>query len=36
VAEITRISGSHLDPDVVEAFIAEQTAFQNVALSIQD
>ena len=36
VAEITRISGSHLDPDVVDAFITEQSAFQEIALSMQD
>lgn len=36
VAEIAKLSGSHLDPDVVAALIAEKDAFREIAASLQD
>lgn len=35
-AEIVRISGTHLDPDVVMAFIAEQPRFLEIATQYRD
>lgn len=34
--EIVRLSGSHLDPDIVNAFLAEQLAFKELATALQD
>jgi HD-GYP domain-containing protein (c-di-GMP phosphodiesterase class II) len=34
--EIVRLSGSHLDPHIVKAFLTEQIAFKEIATALQD